>query len=62
MILLTVSQNSNMITELQDHLEEPYTEIYDLENHVGCYNFHIRVLPETVKDDAFSYAICCARH
>lgn len=45
-----VSQNSNMITDLQDRLEEAYTKIEDLENRSRRYNVRIRGLPETHTD------------
>lgn len=41
------NQNSNMITDLQDRLEEAYTKIEDLENCSRRYNVCIRGLPKT---------------
>lgn len=41
-IIKKVNQNSNMITDLQDRLEEAYTKIEDLENNSRRYNVRIQ--------------------
>lgn len=45
-----VNQNSTMITDLQDRLEEAYTKIEDLENRSRRYNVRLRSLPENHTD------------
>lgn len=45
-----VNQNSNMIFDLQDRLDEDYTKIEDLENRSRRYNVCIRGLPESHTD------------
>lgn len=43
-------QKTDRIQDLQDQLDTAISKIDDLENRSRHYNFHIRGLPETVKD------------